>query len=283
MIIFDYQQVAISNLMEQIGNSKTKVEESLVRHMILNSLRTYVKKFKSSHGPEVVIACDNKKYWRRDIFPHYKASRKKMRDASGHDWATIFECLGRIKQELKDYSPYKVIDVDTAEADDIIAVLAMKHAASEKVMILSSDKDFAQLQKYPNVEQYSPILKKYIKEPLPAAQLKQLVIRGDKGDGIPNILSPDNSFVDGIRQKPITEAKILTWMNQPSSEFCTTEEMKRNYARNEMLIDLTKIPEGLKQSILDTYGDTKAKSKQQFMNYLMSNRLKNLLEVIDEF
>lgn len=283
MIIFDYQQVAISNLMEQIGNSKTKVEESLVRHMILNSLRTYVKKFKSSHGPEVVIACDNKKYWRRDIFPHYKASRKKMRDASGHDWATIFECLGRIKQELKDYSPYKVIDVDTAEADDIIAVLAMKHAASEKVMILSSDKDFAQLQKYPNVEQYSPILKKYIKEPLPAAQLKQLIIRGDKSDGIPNILSPDNSFVDGIRQKSITEAKILTWMNQPPTDFCTTEEMKRNYARNEMLIDLTKIPEGLKQSILDTYGDTKAKTKQQFMNYLMSNRLKNLLEVIDEF
>ena len=283
MIIFDYQQVAISNLMEQIGNSKTKVEESLVRHMILNSLRTYVKKFKSSHGPEVVIACDNKKYWRRDIFPHYKASRKKMREASGHDWATIFDCLGKIKQELKDYSPYKVIDVDTAEADDIIAVLAMKHSASEKVMILSSDKDFAQLQKYPNVEQYSPILKKYIKEPLPAAQLKQLVIRGDKGDGIPNILSPDNSFVDGIRQKPITEAKILTWMNQPPADFCTTEEMKRNYARNEMLIDLTKIPEGLKQSILDTYGDTKAKSKQQFMNYLVSNRLKNLLEVIDEF
>lgn len=282
MIIFDFNQVAISNLMEQIGSSKTAVEESLVRHMILNSLRTYVKKFRDSHGPEVIIACDNKKYWRRDIFPHYKASRKKIREASGHDWAAIFDCLAKIKQELKDYSPYKVIDVDTAEADDIIAVLAMKYSATQKVMILSSDKDFAQLQKYPNVEQYSPILKKHIKEPLPAAQLKQLIIRGDKGDGIPNILSADDCFVTATRQKPITEAKIIKWMNQQPSEFCT-EEMLRNYNRNEMLIDLIKIPNGLKQNILDTYGDTKAKTKQQFMNYLMSNRLKNLLEVIDEF
>jgi hypothetical protein len=282
MIIFDFNQVAISNLMEQIGSSKTAVEESLVRHMILNSLRTYVKKFRDSHGPEVIIACDNKKYWRRDIFPHYKASRKKIREASGHDWATIFECLSKIKQELKDYSPYKVIDVDTAEADDIIAVLAMKYSATQKVMILSSDKDFAQLQKYPNVDQYSPILKKHIKEPLPAAQLKQLIIRGDKGDGIPNILSADDCFVTATRQKPITEVKIIKWMNQQPAEFCN-EEMLRNYNRNELLIDLAKIPDGLKQNILDTYGDTKAKTKQQFMNYLMSNRLKNLLEVIDEF
>jgi hypothetical protein len=282
MIIFDFNQVAISNLMEQIGSSKTAVEESLVRHMILNSLRTYVKKFRDSHGPEVIIACDNKKYWRRDIFPHYKASRKKIREASGHDWAAIFDCLSKIKQELKDYSPYKVIDVDSCEADDVIAVLAMKYSATQKVMILSSDKDFAQLQKYPNVEQYSPILKKHIKEPLPAAQLKQLIIRGDKGDGIPNILSADDCFVTATRQKPITEAKIIKWMNQQPSEFCT-EEMLRNYNRNEMLIDLIKIPNGLKQNILDTYGDTKAKTKQQFMNYLMFNRLKNLLEVIDEF
>ena len=282
MIIFDFNQVAISNLMEQIGSSKTAVEESLVRHMILNSLRTYVKKFRDSHGPEVIIACDNKKYWRRDIFPHYKASRKKIREASGHDWATIFECLSKIKQELKDYSPYKVIDVDTAEADDIIAVLTMKYSATQKVMILSSDKDFAQLQKYPNVDQYSPILKKHIKEPLPAAQLKQLIIRGDKGDGIPNILSADDCFVTATRQKPITEVKIIKWMNQQPAEFCN-EDMLRNYSRNEMLIDLTKIPESLQQTILDTYESTKAKPKQEFMNYLIANRLKNLLEVIDEF
>jgi 5'-3' exonuclease len=282
MILFDYNQVAISNLMEQIGSSKTTVDESLVRHMILNTIRTYVKKFKADYGPDIIIACDNKKYWRRDVFPHYKAHRKKARESSGHDWNSIFECLGKIKQELKDYSPYKVVDVDTCEADDIIAVLAIKYSSTEKVMILSSDKDFAQLQRFPNIEQYSPILKKFIKESLPSAQLKQLVIRGDKGDGIPNILSKDDVFIEGQRQKPITEAKIINWLNQKPEEFCN-DEMLRNFRRNEMLIDLTKIPESLKQNILDTYETTKGHSRQEFMNYMITNRLKNLLEVIDEF
>ena len=282
MIIFDYNQVAISNLMEQIGSSKTQVEEGLVRHMILNTIRTYVKKFKESHGPEVVIACDNKNYWRREIFPHYKAGRKKARESSGHDWNTIFECLSKIREELKNNSPYKVVTVDTCEADDIIATLVMKHSATQKVMILSSDKDFAQLQRYPNVEQFSPILKKYIKEPLPLLQLKQLIIRGDKGDGIPNILSPDDVFVVGGRQKPITEAKIIKWMNQDAKEFCT-EDMFRNFSRNETLIDLSKIPERLTEQILHTYENAKVHSRQEFMNYMIANRLKNLIEVIDEF
>jgi len=282
MIIFDFNQVAISNMMEQIGSSKTAVDESLVRHMILNTIRTYVKKFKAEFGTNIIIACDNKKYWRREIFPYYKANRKKSRESSGHDWNSIFDCLNKIRDELREHSPYKVIEVDTAEADDIIAVLSIKHSANEKVMILSSDKDFAQLQKFPNVEQYSPILKKFIKEPLPSAQLKQLVIRGDKSDGIPNILSKDDVFVEGVRQKPITEAKIINWMNQKPEEFCT-EEMLRNYNRNEMLIDLTRIPENLKQSIIDTYESSKGRTRQEFMNYMVANRLKNLIEVIDEF
>ena len=282
MIIFDYNQVAISNLMEQIGSSKAPVEENLVRHMILNTMRTYIKRFKESHGPEVVIACDNRKYWRREIFPHYKASRKKNRDASGHDWNSIFECLHKIKEELKEYSPYKVIDVDGAEADDIIASLVMKYSPHSKVMILSSDKDFAQLQKYPNVEQFSPILKRYIKEPLPSVQLKQMIIRGDKGDGVPNILTKDDVFVVGGRQKPITEAKIINWLNQDPKEFCN-EEMLRNYSRNESLIDLTKIPQQIVSEILDKYESTQAKTKSVFMNYMIANKLKNLIEVLDEF
>ncbi len=282
MIIFDYQQIAISNLMEQIGSSKSSVDENLVRHMILNTIRTYVKKFKESHGPEVIIACDNRNYWRRDVFPHYKAGRKKARAASGHDWSSIFESLNKIREELKESSPYKVIDVDGAEADDVIGTLVQKYSANEKVMILSSDKDFAQLQRYPNVEQFSPILKKFVKEPFPLIQLKQLIIRGDKGDGIPNILSSDDVFVAGGRQKPITESKIIKWLNQDPKEFCN-DEMFRNYSRNEIMIDLTKVPDSLKQNILNTYEAAKGKTKQEFMNYMIANRLKNLLEVAHEF
>jgi hypothetical protein len=282
MIIFDYQQVAISNLMEQIGSSKGSVDENLVRHMILNTLRTYVKKFKESHGPEVIIACDNKNYWRRGLFPHYKAGRRKARAASGHDWSSIFESLNRIREELKEHSPYKVIDVDGAEADDVIGTLVQKFSANQKIMILSSDKDFAQLQRFPNVEQFSPIMKKYIKEPFPLVQLKQLIIRGDKGDGIPNILSADDVFVVGGRQKPITEAKIIKWLNQDPKEFCN-DEMLRNYSRNANLIDLSYIPESIRNTILDTYEISKGRTKQEFMNYMIAKRLKNLLEVAHEF
>jgi hypothetical protein len=215
-------------------------------------------------------------------FPHYKAGRKKARDASGHDWGSIFECLSKIRNELIEHSPYKVVTVETCEADDIIATLVQKFSATQKMMILSSDKDFAQLQRYPNVEQYSPILKKYIKEPLPMLQLKQLIIRGDKGDGVPNILSPDDVFVVGGRQKPITEAKIIKWLNQDPKEFCT-EDMLRNYSRNETLIDLTKIPENLRLKILDTYEGAQVSTKQDLMNYMIANRLKNLIENLDDF
>lgn len=282
MIIFDYQQVGISNIMEHIGSSKGPVEENLVRHMILNTIRTYVKKFRETHGPEVVIACDNRHYWRREYFPFYKASRKKNRESSGHDWSSIFDALGKVKQELKDFSPYKVIDADGAEADDVIGTLVKKYSSNQKIMILSSDKDFAQLQKYANVEQYSPILKKYIKEPLPTLQLKQLIIRGDKSDGIPNILSSDKTFVDGIRQKPIKETNIINWLNQDPKEFCN-EEMYRNYTRNELMIDLSKIPDTITENILNTYENAVIKTKQEFMNYMISKRLKNLIEVIHEF
>ena len=268
--------------MEQIGSSRSTVDETLVRHMILNTIRTYVKKFKESHGPEVVIACDSKNYWRREMFAYYKAGRRKARDASGHDWSSIFDCLSKIREELNKHTPYKVVEVETCEADDVIATLTQKFAATQKIMILSSDKDFAQLQRYPNVEQYSPIMKKYIKEPLPLLQLKQMIIRGDKGDGVPNILSADNSIVEGVRQKAITEAKIITWLNQDPKEFCT-EDMLRNYSRNESLIDLTKIPENLKLKILDTYEHAKVSSKQNLMNYMIAHRLKNLIENLDDF
>jgi 5'-3' exonuclease len=282
MIIFDYNQVAISNLMEHIGSTNGPVDESMVRHMILNTIRTYVKKYKQSHGPEVVIACDSKNFWRKELFPNYKASRKKARQKSGHDWNSIFACLHLIKDEIRQHSPYKVVEIDTCEADDVIAILTMKHCATQKIMILSSDKDFVQLQKWPNVEQYSPIMKKALVEPLPAVQLKQLIIRGDKSDGVPNILSNDDVFVEGIRQRPITEKKIINWLNQDPKEFCT-DEMYRNFVRNEMLIDLTKIPESLKEQILKTYDEATTNSKQEFMNYMITYRLKNLLEVIDEF
>jgi len=282
-ILIDLNQVLISNLMQQINSSpKMQLEENLIRHMVLNSLRSYIKQFKSKYG-EIVIACDSKKYWRRDYFPFYKSNRKKDREKSDLDWTLIFETLNKIRDELKEYFPYKVIDVEGAEADDIIGVLTPRLASNGEVLILSSDKDFVQLQKYKNVTQYSPILKKFIQVDNPSQYVKEHIIKGDRGDGIPNFLSPDNVFALGGRQKSINTKKLSEWLNQTPEDFCTNDSLMRGYKRNQMLVDLDYIPETIKAAIVETYDNAKSGNKQKLMNYFIENRMRNLIEVLDEF
>jgi 5'-3' exonuclease len=253
MLIIDLNQVLISNLMQQLNShASMKLDENLIRHMVLNSLRSYVKQFRQKYG-EVVIACDSRKYWRKDVFPFYKANRKKDRDASVHDWTLIFESLNKIRDELASFSPYKVINVEGAEADDIIAVLVARKSANEDVLILSSDKDFMQLQKYPNVTQYSPILKRYIKTDDPHSYIKEHILRGDRGDGIPNFLSSDNTFATGERQKVINSKKLAVWLTQTPEEICVNDTMLRGFKRNQMLVDMDYIPEAIKSLIVDAY------------------------------
>jgi 5'-3' exonuclease len=283
MLIIDLNQVLISNLMQQIGsNPKTQLDEALIRHMVLNSLRSYSKQFRGKYG-DIVIACDSKKYWRREIFPFYKAHRKKDREKSDFDWNLIFETLNKIRDELKEYFPYRVLEVEGAEADDIIAVLTARLSAHEEILILSSDKDFVQLQKYPNVAQYSPILKRFLKTEDPHGFIKEHIIRGDRGDGIPNFLSPDNTFVAGERQKVINKKKLTEWINSDPDKFCTNEVMRRGYKRNQMLVDLDHVPEPLKLQIVESFENTKPNSRQKMLTYFIENRLKHLTEVIDEF
>ncbi|CAB4133306.1 RnaseH [uncultured Caudovirales phage] len=282
MLLIDLNQVLLAGLMAQISNQKNKtLEEDLIRHMVLNIIRGHVKNFKGEYG-EVILCCDNRKYWRKDYFPFYKAGRKKTRDKSDLDWHLIFDMLSKFKQELKDNFPYKVIDVDGAEADDIIGTLVPRYASNEKVLILSSDGDFLQLQRYGvNVKQYNPSQKKYVKSAVPMLELKEKIIRGDKGDGIPNIFSPADCFVRDLRQKPITQKVLDKYLNENVEDYSETD--KANYIRNSTLIDLTNIPVEVKQRIIDAYDEAKPASKQKMLNYFIEYKLKNLMDVIEEF
>jgi 5'-3' exonuclease len=282
-ILIDLNQVLISNLMQQIGsNPKMKLDEDLIRHMVLNSLRSYARQFKSQYG-DIVVACDSKHYWRRDIFPFYKAHRKKDREKSEFDWHLIFDTLNKIRDELKENFPYKVLEIDGAEADDIIAVLTARLSPHEGVLILSSDKDFVQLQKYDNVVQYSPILKRFIRTENPAEFIKEHIVRGDKGDGIPNFLSPDNTFVAGERQKVINSKKLKEWINSDPKSFCVTDVMLRGYKRNQMLVDLDFVPENIQSAIVEAYDRPKTGSRNKMLNYFIEKRLRLLIECLDEF
>lgn len=288
MILIDLNQVMISNLMMQINsNASNAIDENLIRHMVLNSIRMYNTKFKDEYG-EIVICSDDKKYWRRDFFPYYKAGRKKDREASPFDWNLIFETLNKVRDEIKENLPYRVIQVDKTEADDIIGTLCHKYgtqlnnATTEKILILSSDKDFMQLQKFANVEQFSPMAKKFLRTNDAGKFLKEHILKGDRSDGIPNFLSSDDTFVAESRQKPVTEKKLNSWLEQEPEVFCD-ETMLRNYKRNEMLIDLSKIPQDIQAKILEHYDSANQNGRDKIFNYFIKYRLKMLMEHIQEF
>ena len=288
MIIIDLNQVMISNLMMQLGNhTNAQLEENMVRHMVLNSIRSFNQKFSREYG-EIVIACDNTNIWRKKEFPYYKANRKKNQEKSELDWKGIFECLGKIRQELKDYFPYRVIDVVSAEADDIIATLVHTHgkivssADDEKILILSGDKDFIQLHIYSNVRQYDPVRKKFIEHSDPERYLKEHILKGDSGDGVPNILSNDDCFVVGQRQKPLTAKKIEAILEE-GLDGKLNHPLFRNYKRNMHLINLSFTPWEIKEKILAQYEEQDDRDRSKMMNYFITNRLKNLMENIGEF
>lgn len=288
MILVDLNQVLIAGLMVQIStDKKKKYDEDLIRHVILNTLRVHIKKFKSEYG-EVILCCDNREYWRKQVFPFYKAGRKKTREKSDLDWHMIFDIIGKIKEELKVNFPYKIIDVAGAEADDIIGTLAPRYVMHENVLILSSDGDFLQLQQYNNknskfqISQYSPAQKKFIKSDNPLLDLKEKIIRGDKGDGIPNIYSPSDCFVRDLRQKPITSG-ILTKLLNEESENWTEETLKIGYSRNKLLIDLREIPVDVKERIITEFDTVKPAPKSKLFNYFIEKKLKNLMDVIEDY
>jgi len=277
--LVDLNQVMISGLLAQV-NARQKLEEDLIRHIVLNTLRSNVKKFRE-YG-EIILCCDSRNYWRKQIYPHYKAHRKSAREKSPLDWNLIFKVLNKIKQDLKENFPYKVIEVDGAEADDVIGTLAPRLSASERVLILSSDADFKQLQKYDNVKQYNPMLGIYVTSKHPTKDLKEKIIRGDKGDGIPSILSPDDVFVAGRRQPPISKKKLDVWLEN-SPKDCLSEEEYRNYIRNDTLINFDNIPTAIKENIIKEYDESKPSTKQKLYKYFVENRLINLLECIEDF
>ena len=299
MIVVDFNQTAISTLMGELaGRTDVEIRKDLIRHMIINAIRSYKVKFGAEFG-ELVIACDNRHYWRKDKFPYYKASRKKARADSGFDWKLIFDTLSEIRAELSTFFPYTVIDVDGAEADDVIAVLAAWSQTNDlqadgafgediprPFLVLSGDHDFIQLQKYKNVQQYSPIHKKWVKpDSSVQSYLLEHIVNGDKGDGIPNILSPDDCFVTESRQKPITKKRLAEWERIPMDDFHAhvPVEVARNFQRNRYLIDFDYIPDTVRDNILGAWTGRTKKDRSQLLNYFMEHRMKNMMEHIGEF
>ena len=281
VLIIDFSQIVIGGLQSALSGNKISVmDKDLCRHLVLNSIRSIVFKFKRDY-PEVIIACDSRHYWRKDVFPYYKAKRKKSREKSTLDWELIFDVLDEVKRDLKDIFPYKIIEVEKAEADDIIGTLVPRLAAYTQVLIASSDGDFKQLHHYGKVKQYNSMLGIYVTSPNSKLELKEKILTGDSGDGIPSVLSNDDVFMLNIRQKPLTAKKKALLLELDFDD--PTIDCYRNITRNRMLIDLSMTPTNIKEKIIEEYDLDQTGSKSLIMKYFIEKRLSNLLSCIDEF
>lgn len=314
MILLDYSQVALSTIF-QFSNDLKKSDDNekqvvnIVRHAVLTGLKAYKKKFAREYG-EVILACDSHNYWRKEIFPQYKANRKPLREKSDLDWDLIFKTIGGIRDDVAEHFPYKVLHVDRAEADDIIGVMCKwtqtngfeDHGMFEEkqpVMIVSSDGDFKQLHKYDNIKQFSPMMKKNViceetwvdpktkkkkKRSISPEQYLLMHIAKAGDDGIPNVLSADDVFVTaGARQTPMKAARLEEF-GKDGSAACRTLEEQKNWDRNNRLINLDLIPTQIEQAVIDAYINQKPRgTKMDIYNYLVKNGCRMLLNEIEEF
>jgi 5'-3' exonuclease len=275
----------LASLFAGIGNHHNiDVDENLLRHMFLNSIRYNRKKFYEEFG-EIVICADGKNSWRREVYPYYKAARRKSREDSELDWNHLFGIINTIRSELKDHFPYKVIHLDHCEADDVIGAVIHEYGTelnigSEQFLILSGDKDYIQLHKYANVKQYDPVRKKWIQNSDPDKYLREHILKGDIGDGVPNILSADNCIAVGDRQKPMTAKRIEQYTANPESMDSLTQS---RFHRNKLMIDLAEIPQKYKEQILEEYSKDKDVGRSHLFNYFIEKKLKNLITDIQDF
>lgn len=284
-ILIDYNQVMLANLFASIGNhTNVDVDEDLIRHMFLSSLLRIRKNFQKDYG-EIVLCADSKNVWRKDIYPYYKANRKKNRDSSDLDWNQLFSVMHKIRDEVKEHFPYKVLWVDRCEADDIIGTIIHEYGTtlntgSEKYLIVSGDKDYIQLHIYGNVSQYDPVRKRWIRNDNPDKYLQEHILRGDGGDGVPNVLSADNSLAIGERQKAMTAKRISNLLKGPDH---MDEETKIRYFRNRAMIDLSQVPQTYKDIIMEEFNKVVDNGREKLFNYFVKNKLKNLLTDIQDF
>lgn len=284
MILIDLNNIAFSAIHGFVSVHKNiELDETVIRTITYKLLAETNQKFKKDFG-ELVVTVDSLKYWRREFFPYYKAGRKKTRDASIINWPKIFSAMDQIKQEIQEYFPYKYIEVPGAEADDIIGVvcyhLAKKSFHEHKVLIVSNDKDFMQLQQFPFIKQYDLIKRKWIECDAPEDYIFEHILKGDSGDGIPNILSPDNCFVEGIRQNVLNRNKIASLMNiqnEPDNKYF------RNWIRNNTLIRLDQTPTDIKMKILEKLEEPNNKNRSKLLNFFMKNKLSTLIEHLNNF
>ena len=280
MVIVDLNQTLIATLMAHLGQD-IEHQEDMLRSMVLSSLLNIRKRFKGDG--QMVLAADSIS-WRRNVFPYYKANRSKSKEDSPLDWEAVFKSLNLIRDELHEWFPYIVIHENGAEGDDVIGVLVHQFGqvlGGDRIVIVSGDKDFKQLHGYSNVYQWDHVNKKRVTCDDPEGFLFEHIMRGDSGDGIPNVRSRGDCFVTKTKQMPVT-TKLIEQMRSLVDPLAHAE-YGENFSRNRRLIDLAYTPADLKQRILDNYFAQLDKPRKNLLPYFIAKKLKLLAPHAGEF
>lgn len=298
-ILIDLSQVVLGAcyaFKDDLSTQKTEKDRheaiNLIRHVILSQLKYYNTKYKQQYG-KLIVCCDGKNYWRKKLFPYYKANRKTMRSKIDLDWSLIFETINETIDDLRANFLFPVVRVDYAESDDVIATLTkyfQDHEGIEgpmfdskqNILIVSSDKDFVQLHVYDNVKQISPVTKRFVEDPDPAHYLAVKVLKGDKGDGVVNVLSDDDTYVAGKKSPKMTQKRIDALLAE-GYDNCSDPVIKRNWNRNRTLIDFSFIPSKISNRILEQYQQPIEGNKQKIFDYLIKHQCNLLLNDINGF
>lgn len=282
LVLIDFSNLYYSTVLGHAHKTKEQPDMQAVRNLVLRKIFEHKKRFsKKGMATEIVLCCDGQDYWRKDYLPHYKGKRKAARDANlSIDWDAFFEDQKTILKEIQAFLPFVVVRINRIEADDVVAILAMTYSPHKDVIIVSTDEDFIQLQG-PKVKQYLPTVSKYMpKKTIQEYNLLEHIIRGDTGDGVPNILSDADTFMDeSKRQKPVTK-KFINEAKKTGDpqQFCPTVESLKRFKVNKQCIDLSMIPEDIASQIRIEYNRAKEELVVgQSFNYAVKFKLKNLL------
>lgn len=299
-ILIDYSQLAISCATVfpddmQKGKPTDKMQD-IIRHVTLKSIITYNRDYKKRFG-ELILCCDSSPSWRREVFPYYKAHRAKNREESPIDWDTVRKFIDELKHDIETVFHYPIVAAPNAEGDDCIGAICkylqteQSHDTSDNpldalsgetpdILIVSSDHDFKQCHKYKKVKQWSPMQKKWVKVDEPDF-LVDKIIGGDKGDGIPSVLMPDDFLVNGTgRATPVT-ASVRAKYKQYDT---LTEDEKKRYDRNRLLIDFDAMPDRIYDGVVKSYNQERRKrNRSDIFNYLVKHRCRELIDRLEDF
>ena len=290
MILLDFSGIQLSCLYSLLKNMDGVWDAKEYKNFVLRTILSHKIKFGGEYGKYVFCHDANQNtYWRKDIFKNYKSERAKAKKKQqllydNVDWDDVHEVMREVKTDFDTVFPYKIMNVNRMEADDIIATLTKNFHHREKIVIISRDHDFKQLLQYPNVKLYDPFKKAFVAVADPKKYILEHTIRGDTGDCIPNILSDENTFVTaGKRQNSIRKVNLDKWLEMDYKEFCENKTMLKRYIKNKSLVDLSELPAEYEKNILEEFEKPANGDNKLIYRYLVTNQLAKLAREINLF